>query len=180
MDGSDHVLLATANGMSIRFDENDARVMGRVASGVKGIDLAKDDEVVGLVRVIDDAYLMTVTENGYGKRTAMDEYLVHSEGGSVRPQSRGGKGRRDIRTTERNGKVVSIRCLEFGGSVILVSVGGMLVRIPGDSISQIGRNTMGVRLVNLKAGDTVVATAKAQEGDLSDETEMAAEEVEPA
>ena len=69
-DGSDHVLLATANGMSIRFDENDARVMGRVASGVKGIDLAKDDEVVGLVRVIDDAYLMTVTENGYGKRTA--------------------------------------------------------------------------------------------------------------
>ena len=64
--------------------------------------------------------------------------------------------------------------------MILVSVGGMLVRIPGDSISQIGRNTMGVRLVNLKAGDTVVATAKAQEGDLSDETEMAAEEVEPA
>ncbi len=166
-DGSDHVLLATAEGMSIRFDENDARVMGRAASGVKGIDLAKDDEVVGLVRVIDDADLLTVTENGYGKRTAMEEYLVRSEGGAVRPQSRGGKGRRDIRTTERNGKVVSIRCLEFGESVILVSIGGMLVRIPGDSISQIGRNTMGVRLVNLKAGDTVVATAKAQEGDES-------------
>ncbi|MEE2907186.1 MAG: DNA gyrase subunit A [Planctomycetota bacterium] len=179
-NGSDHVLLATADGMSIRFDENDARVMGRVASGVKGIDLAKDDHVVGLVRVVDDAYLLTVTENGYGKRTAMEEYLVHSEDGSVRPQSRGGKGRRDIRTTQRNGPVVSIRCLEFGGSVILVSSGGMLVRIPGDSISQIGRNTMGVRLVNLKAGDSVVATAKAEEADLADESAMTAGEPEHA
>ena len=113
----------------------------------------------------------------------MDEYLVHSEDGSVRPQSRGGKGRRDIRTTQRNGPVVSIRCLEFGGSVILVSSGGMLVRIPGDSISQIGRNTMGVRLVNLKAGDCVVATAKAEEVedvDLADQSAMTTGEPEHA
>ncbi|MBG79904.1 MAG: DNA gyrase subunit A [Phycisphaerae bacterium] len=164
-EGNDHVLLATSQGMSIRFDENDARAMGRTASGVKGIDLAEGDRVVGLVRVSDDADLLTVTENGYGKRTSMEEYLVHLEGGATRPQSRGGKGRRDIRTTSRNGNVVSIRCLEPGGGIILVSSTGMLVRIPGDSISRIGRNTMGVRLVNLKQGDIVVATAKVYDTD---------------
>ncbi|MCH2134519.1 MAG: DNA gyrase subunit A [Phycisphaerales bacterium] len=167
-DGTDHVLLATANGMSIRFNEDDARVMGRAASGVKGIDLADGDRVVGLVRVINEADLMTVTVNGYGKRTPMSEYLVHSEDGSTRPQSRGGKGRRDIRTTARNGQVVSIRCLSEGESVILVSSSGMLVRIPGDSISQIGRNTMGVRVVNLKDEDVLVATAKVFDGGQDD------------
>lgn len=166
--GNNEVLLATETGMSIRFNENDARVMGRTASGVKGISLTEDDRVVGLVRVADDADLLTVTENGYGKRTPMTEYLVHSEDGSVRSQSRAGKGRRDIRTTDRNGRVVSIRCLEKNDSIIMVSSGGMLVRIPGDSISQIGRNTMGVRLVNLKSGDAVVATAKVFEGEEDD------------
>ena len=179
--GDDEVLLATATGMSIRFNESDARVMGRTASGVKGISLAADDHVVGLVRVADDADLLTVTENGYGKRTPMTEYLVHSEDGTVRSQSRAGKGRRDIRTTDRNGRVVSIRCLEKNDSIIIVSSGGMLVRIPGDSISQIGRNTMGVRLVNLKSGDAVVATAKvfdSEEGEQPDQ-EAAATTTEP-
>ena len=114
---------------------------------------------------MDGATLLTVTENGYGKRTDMKEYLVHAEDGSTRSQSRGGKGRRDIRTTSRNGQVVSIRCMQEGDSVILVSSTGMLVRIPGDSISQIGRNTSGVRLVNLKDGDAVVATAKVFESE---------------
>lgn len=163
--GSDHVLLATAQGMAIRFDENDVRVMGRAAAGVWGIDLAEGDTVVGLVPAIDGTDLLTVTENGYGKRTAMTEYLVQSEDGSTRPQSRGGKGRIDIRANERNGRVVSIRCVREGDSIMVISEGGMMVRIPASDVSRIGRNTQGVRVVNLKEGDRVVATARVAESD---------------
>ena len=169
-DGNHHILLATAGGMSIRFLESDARVMGRVAAGVKGIDLAPADHVVGLVRVDDDADLLTVTENGYGKRTPMVEYLVKSEDGSTRAQSRGGKGRRDIRTEGRNGTVVTIRNVHDSDGMMLASESGMLVRIAADSISRIGRNTQGVRLVNLKEGDHVMAAAK-----IADEPEANAE-----
>jgi len=158
--GDHHILLATASGMSIRFCEQDARVMGRVAAGVKGIELAGDDAVVGLVRVDDDADLLTVTRNGYGKRTAMAEYLVHSEDGSTRPQSRGGKGRRDIRTEGRNGPIVTIRNVHDADGIVLASESGMLVRIAAGSVSRIGRNTQGVRLVNLKSDDHVIAAAK--------------------
>jgi DNA gyrase subunit A len=160
--GSNHVLLATAGGMSIRFDESDARVMGRNAAGVKGIELAEDDKVVGLIRVEvdDDADLLTVSENGYGKRTSLSEYLVQQEDGTTRPQSRGGKGRIDIKTTERNGRVVAVRCLREGDSVMFISQGGMLVRVAAKSISHIGRNTQGVRLVNLKEGDKLIAAAR--------------------
>ncbi|MCH2142454.1 MAG: DNA gyrase subunit A [Phycisphaerales bacterium] len=163
--GEDHVILATATGMSIRFCESDARAMGRVASGVKGIDLSEGDEVVGLVVAREHSDLLTVTENGYGKRTDMTEYLVRSEDGSTRPQSRGGKGRRDIKTSGRNGRVVSIRCVTDSDGMVLASEGGMLVRIPAASISRVGRNTMGVRLVNLKSGDHVVAAAKIVDDD---------------
>ena len=163
--GANHVLLATATGMAIRFDENDARVMGRSAAGVKGIELRRGDELVGLIRVDDDADLLTVTENGYGKRTPLAEYLVRSDDGTTRTQGRGGKGRIDIRTTTRNGRVVSIRCVHEGDSLMFISQGGMIVRVPASSISQIGRNTQGVRLVNLKHGDKVIAAARVAESD---------------
>ena len=163
--GANHVLLATATGMAIRFDENDARVMGRSAAGVKGIELRPGDELVGLIRVDDDADLLTVTENGYGKRTPLAEYLVRSDDGTTRSQGRGGKGRIDIRTTTRNGRVVSIRCVHEGDSLMFISEGGMIVRVPASSISQIGRNTQGVRLVNLKRGDKVIAAARVAESD---------------
>ena len=156
---SDDVILATANGMSIRFNEDDARVMGRTAAGVKGIDLRKGDEVIGIVRAEEGRDLLTITERGYGKRTDMGEYLVHKENGSTRPQSRGGKGRRDIRTDGRNGCVVAIRRADDGFGLVLASEQGMLVRIPLDSVSRIGRNTMGVRLVKLREGDRLVAAA---------------------
>ncbi len=158
--GSNHVLLATAGGMSIRFDENDARVMGRNAAGVKGIELGEGDTVVGLICAADDADLLTVCENGYGKRTSLSEYLVQQEDGTTRPQSRGGKGRIDIKTTERNGKVVAVRCVRENDSVMFISQGGMLVRVAASSISQIGRNTQGVRVVNLKEGDKLMAAAR--------------------
>ena len=166
--GQDDVLLATASGMSIRFGENDARVMGRSTAGVKGIDLKPNDEVVGLIRVDDGASLLTVTSHGYGKRTALDDYLVRSEDGSTRPQSRGGKGRIDIQTTSRNGPVVTICCVRETDGLMFISEKGMIVRLPAGSISQIGRNTQGVRLVNLKPGDRFIAAAPMVETGLDD------------
>jgi len=167
--GQDDVLLATASGMSIRFGENDARVMGRSTAGVKGIDLKRPDEVVGLIRVDDGASLLTVTAHGYGKRTALDDYLVRSEDGTTRRQSRGGKGRIDIQTTSRNGPVVTICCVQESDGLMFISAKGMIVRLPAASISQIGRNTQGVRLVNLKSGDRFIAAAPVVETGL-DET----------
>ena len=165
--GNDHILLGTANGMAIRFDENDSRMMGRSASGVKGIDLASEDQVVGMVRcLIDDtAELLTVTENGYGKRTALDEYLVKSEDGSTRTQGRGGKGRRDIKTSARNGKVVSLLSVDGSGDLMLISYNGMIVRISTNTVRQTGRGTQGVRVINLTKEDKLASVARiADEG----------------
>ncbi|MEM9083566.1 MAG: DNA gyrase subunit A, partial [Planctomycetota bacterium] len=183
--GADHLLIATAKGMAIRFTEQDARPMGRSAAGVKAIELTKGDEIVNMARIAmndpEDATsevepglaLLTVTENGYGKRTDVREYLVasESEGGSVsyRTQSRGGKGRIDIRTSARNGEVVSAREVRETDSVVFVTQQGLLVRVPAGQISKVGRATQGVRVVNLKAGDQLVAMAiipaEAEDGD---------------
>ena len=172
--GRDHLLLGTRHGMSIRFNEDDARAMGRSAAGVKGIELGDEDRVVGLVRIEmageddgdaadPDLALLTVTENGYGKRTALSEYLVQSESEagevSYRAQSRGGKGRIDIRTTERNGMVVAVRAVTEEEGVVFVTRDGLLVRTPAAQISKIGRNTQGVRVVNLKEGDRLIGAA---------------------
>ena len=156
--GDDHVLLATANGMAIRFDENDASVMGRAAAGVKGIDLAGSDEVVGLVRAEGDTDLLTVTVNGYGKRTPLQEYLVQAEDGA-RPQSRGGKGRIDIKTAGRNGRVVTVRRVTDDDSLMFISSGGMMIRTSAAEVSRLGRNTQGVRVVKLKSDDRLIDCA---------------------
>jgi len=158
--GEDDVLLGTARGMAIRFREDDCRPMGRVAAGVKGIGLQSGDEVVGIVRAIDGQDLLTITEHGYGKRTEISAYLVQSEDGSTRRQGRGGKGRLDIRTTSRNGKVIAIRCVQEDDGLIFMSEGGMVVRVAASSISRIGRNTQGVRLVNLKENDRLITAAR--------------------
>ncbi len=163
--GQDHVLLSTAQGMSIRFDENDARVMGRSAAGVIGIDLAEGDEVVGGVVCDDAADLLTVCETGYGKRTPMTEYLVQSEDGTTRVQSRGGKGRIDIRTEGRNGRVVAVRAVLATDSLLISTKSGKVVRISAGDVRQVGRNTQGVRLVSLDSGDAVASVAKVVQGD---------------
>ncbi|MFO0830097.1 MAG: DNA gyrase subunit A [Phycisphaerales bacterium] len=163
--GEDHVLLASASGKAIRFEENDARVMGRAAAGVKGIELVEGDEVVGLVRCVDGADLLTVTKHGYGKRTPLEEYLVQCEDGSTRAQSRGGQGRIDIQTTDRNGPVVDVRVVTDRDSLMFISSGGMLVRVPASEISRIGRNTQGVRVVRLREDDSLIAAAAVAEGE---------------
>ena len=162
--GDDHVLLGTAKGMAIRFNENDARVMGRAAAGVKGIDLGSGDLVVGLVRAEPATDLLTVTQNGYGKRTPLDDYLVQAEEGA-RPQSRGGKGRIDIKTSGRNGDVVAIRRVTDIDGLMFMTSSGMLVRTSAASVSRLGRNTQGVRVVRLRAEDQLIdcATTPADE-----------------
>jgi DNA gyrase subunit A len=166
-DGDGHALLGTTLGMAIRFEENDARAMGRSASGVKGIDLAAGDRVVGLVRVgaEDDRHLLTVTSNGYGKRTALSEYLVQLEDGTTRTQSRGGKGRRDIATSERNGNVVGLLATNGNDDLVLISQRGMIVRISADTVRVIGRGTQGVRVINIKQGDTLAGVARVSDED---------------
>ncbi len=176
--GSDDVLLVTAKGQAIRFNESDARLMGRPAAGVRGISLGEDDEVIGTICVPMDPdddgdlvtrdpalSLLTITQNGFGKRTGVDEYRVIPEEGKPRSQSRGGKGRVDIRTTARNGRSVSALGVHDGEDVVVVTRGGQLVRIPAKSISQYGRGTQGVRVVRVRGEDLVVAAAVVPGGD---------------
>lgn len=139
-DGTQDVLISTAQGMSIRFPETEVRSMGRAAYGVKGITLEAGDEVVSAEVVKKNATLLTVTENGYGKRTEEAEY---------RTQGRGGKGIIDIKTTERNGRVVGAVQVEDDSEVMLVTNSGVLIRMKVNEISVIGRNTQGVRLITL-------------------------------
>jgi DNA gyrase subunit A len=159
--GKDDINLATADGMSIRFSEEDARVMGRAARGVRGITLEEGDEVVSMTVIpVGEALklptLLTVCEFGYGKRTAIEEY---------RNQSRGGKGLIDIKTDERNGKVVTVCAVADDSEVMLITSGSKIIRTPVGEISVIGRNTKGVRLINLDEGEKVVAVAKLVEAE---------------
>lgn len=162
----DHVVLSTRDGMSIRFDESRVRSMGRPAYGVKGIDLAEGDEVVGMVVANGDedpASLLTVCANGYGKRTLLTEY---------RTQNRGGKGLIDIQTNERNGAVVAVSKVTDDDEVMLTTSGGMVIRTKVSTMCTIGRNTLGVRLIKLDEGDTVSNLAKLPEDELSDGAEL--------
>ncbi|MEM8885470.1 MAG: DNA gyrase C-terminal beta-propeller domain-containing protein, partial [Planctomycetota bacterium] len=150
LEGGEDVLLATAQGMSIRFPESDVRRMGRTARGVKGIKLREGDSVVGSVVVQEGACLLTLCENGYGKRTTFDEY---------RTQSRGGLGIINIQANERNGPVVEVAGVTEDDDVMLITAGGMIVRTRIAEISIIGRNTQGVRVINPKDGDRLLAAA---------------------
>ncbi len=145
--GENEIILSTASGMAIRFNESDVRSMGRGAAGVNGIGLGEDDHVVSMTIVVPDGSLLTVCENGYGKIT---------EFGSYRTQKRGGKGLIDIRTTERNGSVVSARTLSGDRDAMMMTSNGMLVRISLKDVRPIGRNTQGVRLIRVKDGDKVI------------------------
>ncbi|MBX7101863.1 MAG: DNA gyrase subunit A [Myxococcaceae bacterium] len=154
-DGTKDVLISTAQGMSIRFAEQEVRSMGRTAYGVKGITLEGDDEVVSAEVVEKGATILTVTENGYGKRTEEAEY---------RTQGRGGKGIIDIKTTERNGRVTAAVQVKDDDQVMLVTNGGMLIRMRVKEVSVIGRNTQGVRLITLEnAQEKVVGLSKLPE-----------------
>jgi DNA gyrase subunit A len=207
----DEIVLATKQGMAIRFAESQARAMGRNTRGVKGISLADTDEVVGMVVANPQAALLTVCEKGYGKRTPFganiagaeeapdseaeeeapsEEPAVEtpaSEGAPEGPvgeeeaprdrssmryrkQKRGGKGLRDIRTSERNGPVVAVLSVQGGDDIMLITSGGMVNRTHVSEIRLIGRNTQGVRIMNLAEGDRIASVAKIAREDIAEET----------
>jgi DNA gyrase subunit A len=146
-DGTMNIFLCSANGKSIRFHESDARPIGRVARGVRGMRLAAGDYIVGMEVLSHGQTLFAVTENGYGKRTSIDEYPVHK---------RGGKGVITIKTSERNGQVVSIMLVEEVDDLMLMTNTGKIIRMHIKGISVISRNTQGVKLINMDKGEKVV------------------------
>lgn len=149
--GHDDIVLGTRDGMTIRFEEKQVRSMGRASRGVRGIKLRSGDAVVGMVIVEEKAALFTLCEQGYGKRTGLDNY---------RPQTRGGLGLKNIKTTERNGKVVALKAVHSKDDLMMITAKGMIIRTGLDKIRSIGRNTQGVRLIKLKPGDKLVAAEK--------------------
>ncbi|HEX2139708.1 MAG TPA: DNA gyrase subunit A [Woeseiaceae bacterium] len=149
-DGKQEIMLVASNGKAIRFTEGDVRAMGRGAAGVRGIRLAREHEVIALT-IVGDGMLLTATENGFGKRTAMDEFPV---------QGRGGQGVIAIQTTERNGRTVGALKVMDDDEIMLISSSGTLVRTPVAEISIIGRNTQGVRLIRVEDGQRLVGLAR--------------------
>ncbi len=157
-DPGDDVVLITREGMSIRFSESDVRSMGRAAGGVKGITLEPTDGVVALAVVVPDATLLVAGENGIGKRTSFEEYLVQSESGT-RKQSRGGKGRITMKVTEKTGGVVGALTVRDADEIMMITTMGQMVRTFVRDIREAGRNTQGVKLIELAENDKLQAIA---------------------
>ena len=163
-NGKQDIIIGTAQGKAIRFNEEDARSMGRVTHGVKAITLKEDDKVKGMVIVDENATLLTVCENGFGKRTDFSAYSA---------QHRGGQGVINIKTTERNGNVVALIDVRDEDELIMITAKGMVIRTPANSIRSIGRNTQGVKLFSVDEDDKVVSVARVlpEEKQTGEETE---------
>ena len=160
-DGQREVLLSTKQGMIIRFPEDEVRPMGRTAAGVRGIDVDEGDQVIAAETLREGVTILTVTERGYGKRTPLDEYRL---------QGRAGKGIIDIKTAGRNGTVVGMLQVREGDDILVVTTKGKIIRVHADEVTSQGRNTMGVRIIDLDADDQVGNLARV-------EAEQAAPEV---
>ena len=145
------IILATKDGMSIRFHHGDVRDMGRATSGVKGIELEKGDEVIGMVVLRREASLLVVSEKGYGKRSELSDYRV---------QKRGGKGIITLKKTDKTGSIVALKEVILEDELMMITRHGVIIRLPVDGIRVIGRNTQGVKVMNLDAGDAVVDVAR--------------------
>ncbi len=163
-DGKKKIFLATNDGMAICFEEDDVRDMGRQARGVRGITLRDDDYVVSVVAVDGDEQMLSVTSNGFGKQTALGEYRI---------QSRGGKGVINIKTTDRNGKVVAVMPVGKDSEVLIITSQGKLIRIEAETIRATGRSAQGVKLIDASGGDTVASASlvEQQKGEIAVEAE---------
>ena len=180
----DEIVLSTMQGMAIRFSESDSRPMGRNTSGVKGISLTDGDKVVGMVVADPTATLLTACEKGYGKRTKFGPNLADagsdaddtSSSSRYRTQKRGGKGLRDIKTTDRNGPVIGIKQVNDEDELLLMTSRGKIQRIKCGDVSIIGRNTQGVRIMGLDAEDSLAVIARVPRDELGDDEESAESE----
>jgi DNA gyrase subunit A len=166
--GNDDIVLATSSGMSIRFHETDAREMGRATGGVKGIELTGEDKVIGMVVVKERAELLVVSERGIGKRSALADYRV---------QKRGGKGIITMQQTEKTGRLIALKDVLPEDELMMITKGGVIIRCPVEGIRVSGRNTQGVKLMNLDAGDQIVDVARVQKEDDEGIEEVAEAEV---
>src|SRR5690606_26180680 len=163
-DGNSKVLVAAKNGKMVRFDESKTRPMGRTASGVRGIKLAgPEDEVIGLVTVSDlESEILVVSENGYGKRSSLDAY---------RETNRGGKGVKAMNITDKTGALISINAVTDTDDLMIINKSGLTIRLRVSDLRVMGRNTQGVRLINIKGNDSIAAVAKVMR-DEDEEDEM--------
>ncbi|WP_318506446.1 DNA gyrase subunit A [Bacillus sp. T3] len=170
-DGSKEIIIGTKKGMLIRFPETDVRSMGRTATGVKGITLDSDDEVIGMEVLEENTEILIVTKNGYGKRTPASEYRI---------QGRGGKGIKTCNITDKNGALVSMKVVTGEEDIMLITTGGVLIRMDVDDISSMGRNTQGVRLIRLgeEDQDQVATVAKVEKEEDKPEDELDSEAIE--
>jgi DNA gyrase subunit A len=152
-DGTREVMIATKLGVAIRFSEDEVRPMGRSAAGVRGIDVEDGDEVIAGDVVQEGAQILTISERGFGKRTPLDEYRL---------QGRAGKGIIDIKTGGRNGAVVGMLQIREGDDILVITTKGKIIRIPSGDVSSQGRNTMGVRIIDLDVDDKVGSIARVE------------------
>jgi DNA gyrase subunit A len=155
-NGEQEIIMCTKQGMSIRFPEQDVRPMGRGATGVKGIEIQENDEVIDMDIVSTDDSVLIVTTKGYGKRTPMDEYRV---------QSRGGKGIKTLNITEKNGPIVGLKVVKEDEDLMIITASGTVIRTSMAGISMMGRNTQGVRLINIRDDDEVATVARVEKNE---------------
>ncbi len=160
--GNDNIILATRQGMAICFNENDVRPMGRDAMGVKGITLTDDDVVIGAEKAEEGKTLLTVTVNGFGKRTELSEYLRTGPEGEKQPQSRGGKGLKNYNITEKTGLIAGCRVVGEQDDVMLIENGGVIIRIPAASINIYKRDVQGVIVMRIEEGNQLVSMERVE------------------
>ena len=156
-NGDDNIILATRNGMAICFNENDVRPMGRDAVGVRGIMLTGDDYVIGAEKAEEDTTLLTVTVNGFGKRTELSEYLRTGPDGTKVAQGRGGKGLKNYNITPKTGKVAGCRVVKDTDDVMIIENGGVIIRVPANSINIYKRDVQGVIVMRVEEGNEIVS-----------------------
>jgi len=162
IDGSKDIMLFSSEGKAVRFAETDVRAMGRVSKGVRGMRLPEGHSVISMVIPEQDGLLLTVCENGYGKRTHISEFPT---------KGRGGKGMIAIQASDRNGPLVGVTQLFDGDEIMLISDQGTMVRTRGDEVSIVGRNTQGVRVIRLKENEKLVSLARIAEPEEDDQPE---------
>ncbi len=162
-DGDNTIILASNNGKAVRFDEAKVRSMGRTAGGVKGMNLAEGDEIIGLVCISDpESHLLVVSENGYGKRSKLEDYRI---------TNRGGKGVKTLNITDKTGKLVAIKNVNDDDHLMIMTIKGVIIRMAVETLRLAGRATQGVKLIRLKGSDAIASVAKIEGGNLMEEIE---------